>query len=328
MERALSSAPQPSSDHVLSTRADHQPRILLSDSTTNLLGHFQLTHLLEPRFTTHTRIISTSSTGGVFATHTAGIKPASEPHVREAGFHLPAFVGSPLIPARARAAIEAQSGNAYSMTKGMQILFTRALAEKYERRPLPRSDGASTGAGAGEENGENGEEEEEEYTTPFLASYHPGLVASDIFTPGGTRGTWAQAGLERGLELMMGLCGLTPEEGAATALYLALEDRRKLEKPRRKGSKGSKAVQSLHAVQKKQNGGDGEQLASPSDDAKKTSGKGKRQASPAPARTETDNGKFWTRNARYSAPQLKVGPEVVQVWWERWCRDAGIEWEL
>jgi hypothetical protein len=258
-------------------------------SLTNFLGHFLLLHLLESHLGSNTRVISTSSAGGLFASHPPTIAPKSEPFTKEVGFHISTIMGNLAkfpIP-RMKQIVYDQASMTYAQTKGMQILLGRALVQHFQNRiehkqSSPAPDNSST-----KSTSSSRLRDDDPSSPPFFAAFHPGLVASDIFTPGGEKETWTSDVMAKSLTSVISWSGLTTEQGATTALWLAFTPREVLE-GRRGGLLGR--VPGL--------GGNG------------------------------GNGRFWTRNACECAPQDKVSEQAMHKWWDRWCTDAGIQWEL
>jgi NAD(P)-dependent dehydrogenase (short-subunit alcohol dehydrogenase family) len=157
---------------------------LLLTSVTNFLGPFFLTALLSPFLSSSARIVQTSSNAAYFASF-FNIQAKTQRNTIDDGFNtLPWLRWS-------------SAGGLYSQSKAMQIIFANILQEKFDQS----------------ENRNRGRRRS--------TSYHPGVVATNIFNALNFQGGWTKLA-----SAFITLVALTPKQGAQSALWLALSNDR------------------------------------------------------------------------------------------------------
>ncbi|KAF2623231.1 NAD(P)-binding protein [Macroventuria anomochaeta] len=163
--------------------------------TTNFLGSFLMTHLLEPQLSSTARVVMTSSTGSYSAQF---IHDASLRQVAPA----PGTIAQYIAKVKAMLGFEAESSApAYALSKAQQVLFA-ALLQRHFDAQTSLTDGERT------------------YRTAY--AFSPGFTSTPIFGKMDvTWQTWFTNPLFAALKTTEKWVAVNTEEGAKTGVWLA-----------------------------------------------------------------------------------------------------------
>jgi NAD(P)-dependent dehydrogenase (short-subunit alcohol dehydrogenase family) len=154
-------------------------RLICSSSVTNFLGPFLLTGLLSSFFSPKVRVILTSSAAGFWAGFSRNIKE-DDPKENKAEDGFHYLSSLP------------SGGSFYGQSKAMQIAFSNTLQRRFDQ---------------------------DSHKSKITASYHPGMVATNIFTS-----ISLASGLSAIAPTILNIIALTSKNGAQGALWLAQAD--------------------------------------------------------------------------------------------------------
>lgn len=166
--------------------------------TTNFLGSFLMTHLLEPHLSSTARVVLTSSTGSYSAaSHFLAEKPSGKAKPSK-----PGTIAQIIIKGKAWLGIDAESSApAYGLSKAQQVLFAALLQRRFDIQPKGK-DCAETNRSA--------------------HSFTPGFTSTPIFGKFNvTWQTWFSNPLFALLKITENWIAVPTDEGAQTGVWLA-----------------------------------------------------------------------------------------------------------
>ncbi|KAH6629382.1 hypothetical protein C7974DRAFT_433970 [Boeremia exigua] len=167
--------------------------------TTNFLGSFLITHLLEPHLSPTARVVMTSSTGSYSA---ASHFLRGDTFGRIPGPSKPGIVARTITKSKAMLGIDAEgSAGAYGVSKAQQVLFANLLQRHFDTQSQ-----ASNGDGA----------------RRTAHAFTPGFTSTPIFGKlNVTWRTWISDPLFAMLKLTEKWVAVDTDEGAKTGIWLA-----------------------------------------------------------------------------------------------------------
>lgn len=166
--------------------------------TTNFLGSFLMTHLLEPHLSPTARVVMTSSTGSYSAaTHFLAKEPS-----RKAKPSAPGTVAQGITRTKALLGIEAESSApVYGLSKAQQVLFAALLQRRFDAQSQMTDDAKSSRT---------------------AHAFTPGFTSTPIFGKFDvTWQTWFSNPLFAILKITENWVAVPTDEGAKTGIWLA-----------------------------------------------------------------------------------------------------------